>query len=175
MKFYAGIGSRETPTDVCTEMRAIAERLRVVGYVLRSGGADGADTAFERGASGTARIYLPWRGFNGRPGTVVGEVPELARIAARYHPVWDRLTRGAKALHTRNVAQVLGLAPEASRSAFVVCWTPRGSGSGGTGQALRIATAHQVPIYDLADAQRRCDFYAFLGLAEAGLPEHDLL
>ena len=53
--------------------------------------------------------------------------------------------------------QILGMGCK-SPSAMVVCWTPDGSTgittarTGGTGQALRIAFAHGVPIFNL---QRR--------------------
>jgi predicted Rossmann fold nucleotide-binding protein DprA/Smf involved in DNA uptake len=43
---YAGIGSRETPKEVLKSMTNYAKELSATGWVLRSGGADGADTAF---------------------------------------------------------------------------------------------------------------------------------
>jgi predicted Rossmann fold nucleotide-binding protein DprA/Smf involved in DNA uptake len=66
MKYYAGIGSRETPKDICLYMTAIAKRLASLGYTCNSGGADGADSAFERGAVINRQIFLPWDGFNKR-------------------------------------------------------------------------------------------------------------
>ena len=33
-----------------------------------------------------------------------------------------------------------------------MCWTPNAAISGGTGQALRIARAHSIPVYNLANA-----------------------
>ena len=62
---YAGIGSRKTPVHILSKMRRVAERLEVRGYTLRSGGADGADTAFEEGCK-RKEIFLPQPGFNGR-------------------------------------------------------------------------------------------------------------
>jgi hypothetical protein len=32
---------------------------------------------------------------------------------------------------------------------FIVCYTPGGSGQGGTGQALRVARAYNIPVTDL--------------------------
>ena len=46
---YAGIGSRSTPGNVCDVMTKIAWKLSDKGWVLRSGGARGADDAFYRG------------------------------------------------------------------------------------------------------------------------------
>ena len=37
-------------------------------------------------------------------------------------------------------------------SKFVVCWTPGGQLKGGTAQALRIATALNIPIINLGTA-----------------------
>lgn len=67
--FYTGVGSRETPNDVMKVMYKFAQKMALHGAVLRSGGADGADTAFEWGCDkkqGMKEIYLPWNGFNGR-------------------------------------------------------------------------------------------------------------
>ena len=47
---YTGIGSRETPHHILTLMTEIANILDNIGYTLRSGGADGADTAFALGS-----------------------------------------------------------------------------------------------------------------------------
>lgn len=47
--YYAGVGSRETPQDILNTMYKIGKYLASKGYTLRSGGAIGADTAFENG------------------------------------------------------------------------------------------------------------------------------
>ena len=47
--YYAGVGSRETPQDVLKIMWKIGKHLADKGYTLRSGGARGADAAFENG------------------------------------------------------------------------------------------------------------------------------
>jgi hypothetical protein len=99
------------------------------GLILRSGGADGADSAFEEGADSVfserfptnKRIYLPWEGFNGKRGIVVGDDPDLQEAAATWHPAWPRLSNGAKKLHTRNVAQIFGYGNEQQKSEFVLC------------------------------------------------------
>lgn len=157
MKYYAGIGSRETPDDVLERMTNYAVVLAERGYTLRSGAAAGADTAFERGASAFPErkaIYLPWVGFNGhQDGIIVGEDERLREIAVRHHPAWEKCFPGARALHTRNVAQILGHTEPIVLSDFVLCWTLKARGGGGTGQAIRIARTYGVPVYDLANAQ----------------------
>lgn len=75
MEAYAGIGSRDTPEDILRLMAVVAAKREDDGFILRSGGADGADTAFESGvvSSDMKEIYLPWKGFNGR-GTEVSDI-----------------------------------------------------------------------------------------------------
>ena len=152
-KYYAGIGSVLTPSDICQLMTQIAEELSQGGYILRSGHADGADIAFEAGAK-NAEIMLPWNGFNHAYKDDVRyflpvRYPESFTIAERFHPAWDKCSYNARCLHARNVFQILGTDLETPVK-FVVCWTPNGSGSGGTGQALRIAKSMDIPIFDLA-------------------------
>ena len=158
--FYAGIGSRETPPDVFAKMRRMAFELANVGWVLRSGGAPGADTAFEDGVRnskgdgvwtgpGEAKeIWLPWLGFNGNTSPLTPH-RDAYGMAEFYHPNWSACSKAARDMHARNCHQVLG-ADLKTKSAFVVCWTKDGLGGGGTGQAIRVARAHHIPVYDLA-------------------------
>lgn len=63
---FSGIGSRETPADVCRDMTSISAALARRGFTLRSGGAGGADLACEeKVADDRKEIFLPWKGFNG--------------------------------------------------------------------------------------------------------------
>lgn len=158
---YAGVGSRSTPAPILVMMRRLGRALDARGFTLRSGGAPGADSAFEAGAD-SAEVFLPWRGFSGR-GVPIGfdcPTPEAHALAARYHPAWANLSHAARRLHARNAHQVLGL-DLASPAAFVLCWTPDGavtetsSATGGTGQAIRIALANDVPVYNLARPEHR--------------------
>lgn len=158
-KYYAGIGSRETPNSIMVIMADIAETLAGLGFTLRSGGANGADTAFEDGCDrvrGEKLIYIPWNGFNGRRkhdrGIVTGASAEAEAIAMKFHPNWRACSQGARVLHSRNVSQILGVTLD-EPSSFVVCWTPNASGSGGTGQAIRIAKHYGIPVFDLGDRE----------------------
>ena len=65
MTIYTGIGSRKTPPFMCWVMTKLAQDLCAKQALLRSGGAGGADTAFEDGADWRKEVYLPWKGFNG--------------------------------------------------------------------------------------------------------------
>ena len=74
MGYYAGIGSRSTPPEVQLMMTQLAKALSYEGWVLRSGGACGADTAFEIGVPSPCnrQIFLPSRSFNGRSSDDIG-------------------------------------------------------------------------------------------------------
>lgn len=162
MKAYAGIGSHLTPPRVGARMRATAVRLEALGWTLYSGGnghprassasPDGADAWFESGVRdpANARIFLPWAGAFGHP-SPLHHVDERAHTIARtYHPAYHRLSSAGRLLMARNSYQVLG--PDLDDPvAFVVCWTPDGQASGGTGQALRIAADHDIPVFNLHD------------------------
>lgn len=148
---YAGIGSRETPAEILAIFASLAAWLARRGYTLRSGHADGADSAFESGCAsvgGPAEIYLPWRGFNGSNSELIWNSGDNSLAFARnYHPAFDRLSQGAQKLQARNTYQVLGYNLN-SPARFIVCWTPGGTASGGTGQAIRIARDRNIPVLD---------------------------
>ena len=149
-KYYAGIGSRKTPPDILEFMTKIATYLSNQKYILRSGGADGADSAFEDGViNNLKKIYLPWPGFNKSEEIFVPLSKEAFELSEKYHPTWKFLSQGAKKLHTRNCYQVFGEDLK-SRSEFIICWTVNGKITGGTGQALRIAQDSFIKIYNLA-------------------------
>lgn len=171
MKIYAGIGSRETPDHIAELMYEIAWKMADLGWVLRSGGAPGADRAFQRGCEAyhiankisnyNQEIFLPWEGFNGLhvnadTGHLIPYNSEAASIAETYHPRYKTLSRNAKLLMNRNSCQILGVDLKTPVK-FVVCWTPDASlgktskDTGGTGQALRIAFAYGIPIYNLGN------------------------
>lgn len=121
---YAGIGSRNTPEPVLGLMQRCATRLEALGYTLRSGGANGADSSFEAGCT-RKEIYLPWPGFNGRQSEFQAVCDKALTLAATIHPRWDRLGRAARNLMGRNCYQVLGRGLS-SPVDFVLCWTPDG-------------------------------------------------
>lgn len=127
-------------------MAVIAAELAGLGYVLRTGGADGADKAFMAGAD-KCELFLPWPRFNGCSSRFSMPTEDAIKMAEEFHPNWQACNDYARKLHGRNSHIVLGEHLN-SPVEFVLCWTPRGSGSGGTGQALRIARAHKIPIYD---------------------------
>jgi hypothetical protein len=143
-------------------MVLIAKRLAFAGAILRTGGADGADAAFLSGTivagmGDKVELYLPWREFNRHRSCRAGLYRPTSTaydLAAKHHPAWDKLGGAPRALHARNVHAVLG-ADCASPSDLLICWTQDGSlgrtsrRTGGTGQAIRVAVAHRVSIWNL--------------------------
>ena len=155
-RFYAGIGSRTTPTEILDLMTRVATRLNGLGYTLRSGGADGADTAFASGAGDRLQEFLPWRGFNGNTSSLHTVGGDALELASRVHPAFSRLGRPARLLMARNCYQVLGATLDDPVD-FVLCWTPDGAeteaertkATGGTGQAIALASRHAIPVFNL--------------------------
>ena len=158
-KIYAGIGSRQTPDNVCDLMVKIASFHAKKGNKLRTGAADGADSAFIHGHYKETRenieIYIPWDSFNGfydRDENVYsGCCYKSKSIASEYHPRWETLPESVKMLMARNTYQVLGKNLRTPVD-FVLCWTPfnrKGDPVGGTSQAIRIAKAYDIPVINL--------------------------
>lgn len=154
--FYTGVGSRKTPPEICAFMTGIAQRLAAHGYTLRSGGADGADTAFETGAGELKEIWLPYKGFNESTSRFILNKGPAFEIASTIHPVWHHLGYGAKLLHARNCHQVLG-ADLRTPSKFLICWTKGGGQYGGTATAIKLAMRWQIPVFNLYQGGDRPD------------------
>lgn len=145
-KIYTGIGSRKTPFTLKPFFKSVASTLATSGYTLRSGGASGADQFFEAGAT-DKEIYLPWKGFEKSDSSLYVISNEAYKMAEKYHPAWHKCTAGARKMHARNCYQVLGYDLK-TPTAFILCWTQGGKGTGGTAQALRIARDCDIPIHD---------------------------
>lgn len=158
MQRYAGIGARDTPPEVLVQMTTIARIAAEDGWLLRSGRAGGADSAFELGcdrANGKKEIWLPWRGFNQSKSphylvTGTAQCDQALAIAASLHPAWERCKRAARLLHARNVLQILGgdFHTPVDR---VICWTPNSAICGGTATALRLAQQYDIESVNLAN------------------------
>ena len=160
--YYTGVGPRQIPQDVYDRLYRLGAFLGSLGWVLRSGGADGADTAFEKGADsvgGQKEIYLPWKRFNKNPSSLFEVTPAAIEASLRFHPTAHLITKhGVRCIMGRNLYQVLGQTMD-TPSKFLVTWTPystmdalnHGKKIGGTGQAIRIADHYRVPLYNLSE------------------------
>lgn len=156
-KIYTGIGSRETPEPILRKMTEIAQILGNAGWTLRSGGASGADTAFEQGAT-LKEIYLPWKGYSGNTSPLYKISKEATKLAEQFHPAWNRCGKAAKLFHSRNVYQVLGYDLK-TPTQFIICWH---NGTGGTLQACRIAEAYKIPIFNMSEVDWKARLILFV-------------
>lgn len=169
---FAGVGSRETPEEIGLVMCAIARKLTDFGWTLSSGGADGADLAFESGVRAgdeRQRIFVPYRGFNGSKSTLTHIDPRAFEIAQRVHPAWDRCSDFARKAHARNAHQVLGRSLKDPVS-MTICWTKDGAvdaasahNAGGTRTAIVISAEHRVPVFNLRNDEVLWAFKRWVG------------
>lgn len=146
LKYYAGIGSRETPLDIQLLMYDIADYMGRKRFILRSGGAEGADEAFEKGAKDhkhPAEIFKPEEATQ-----------EAIDVASRCHPAWEKCDQFARKAHGRNAMILLGESLWVPVN-MVICWTPRGETIGGTGQAIRMAKEYFIRIINLYDKKNQ--------------------
>lgn len=171
-------------------MTALAHDL-AFHVTLRSGGAPGADTAFETGvakAKGYMDIYLPWKGFNKNASPLYGVCAAALEMASRVHPAWNALVKdgsypsAGQKLHARNCYQVLG--KDLNRpSLFVVCWTPDGAETsasrqrttGGTGTAIALGDRNGVPVFNLQKPGRGHDLLEFIRSRGLDAPRFEAL
>jgi hypothetical protein len=182
MKFYAGIGDhKSTPDHVLEAMELLSFNLGRAGWTLRSGGAEGADTAFERGAEraystcdcGLAphngdggfgpkpQIFLPVRNHRSNASELYTPSAQAFILAARFHPAWKYCGEFTRKLHARNMHIISGLELD-SPASFVVCWTVGGKDVGGTGQGIRYARSLGIPIFNLFDSDATSKLQNFL-------------
>ena len=124
------------------------------GHTLRSGGARGADKAFEDGCDlvneDLKQIYLPYRGFNKNESLLYGSSKAARAIAKAYHPNWKVLGDTARDFMGRNTYQILSK-DLATPTDFVICWTLGGRSVGGTSQAIRIAEDYNIPVINFGN------------------------
>jgi hypothetical protein len=174
MNYWTGVGSRETPEPILEIMSLIGKKLTDLGWVMRSGDAPGADSAFYAGCLKSENfgrfkpmVYLAGSPIRGRyhdpsmgfyNATLYDTWEDSRTIALRIRGSWigkggEELSEWGKGQHTRNVMQVLGhTLIEPSR--FLICWAipvgKRGLVKGGTGTAVKLALEEKIDVINLA-------------------------
>ena len=151
-EYYAGIGSRKIEKSTENFMAKFANVIENTSIILRSGGAEGSDKAFEKGVEKKANKNIFY----------ADDANLLSYFAAYlFHPAPYILSKNeyAKKLMARNTFQVLGdLSSDVIEpSLFVVCWTKDGvethkqrtKETGGTGQAISIADVFGIPVINV--------------------------
>lgn len=148
--YYAGIGSRNISPVVSQLMTDVAGVLETQGIVLRSGGAEGSDTAFEKGVvdPNNKVIYVAYKKKT-IPHGVVPPLEHFEHLAEQCHNHWHNCNEWARKLLTRNMSQILGHDPQNYiPSTFVLAYTQNGQYIGGTATAMRCADMFNVPIFN---------------------------
>lgn len=151
---YTGVGSRSTPEKYLEVCRKIAIFMSNRGYILRSGGAVGADAAFESGCNqvgGLKEIYLPWKNYNYNKSELYNISKNCYKLAKQFHPCYNKLSSGAAKLIARDGMQVLGKELN-DPTKLLICYAEiinNEEVKGGTGQAVRIARYYDIPVVNL--------------------------
>jgi hypothetical protein len=138
--YYTGVGSRDTPKEILEIMTKISSVLEKHNFILRTGDAKGADSAFIKGTTNSSNVEE----YNANHSKT-----EHFHITEKIHPAWDRCSEFAKKLHTRNLYQVMGLSLELP-SSFLICWTRNGKDIGGTRTAIIYSRDNNIPVFNLA-------------------------
>lgn len=166
-KFYTGIGSRKTPENILKLMTLISVKMEQLNYCLRSGGAEGADTAFSTSVKNKI-IYLPWKNFNNNldSSCIINSdnlpfYKEAEKIVLKLHDNPETLLKskneigkgsGLLKLHTRNIYQVRGHLQEPIYSKGVIYYSLVDKNKlplGGTKMAVTYALSLNIPCYNL--------------------------
>lgn len=153
MKFYAGIGSRTTPDFECEKLTRIAEILEKKGYILRSGGAEGADKAFEKGIFQVGMKEIL------RPSHATKEAEEMA---SKVHPAWHMCNEYVRKLHGRNAQIVLGKNLDHPIE-FMIAYTINPT-IGGTSIGIKLAKFNKIPVFNMAESSEAKALGEFIGL-----------
>lgn len=155
-KVITGIGSRKTPPDICDMMTEVGRYIFSRDWWCRSGHADGADYAFEKGAIDRCIVYLPWERFRypvapmlGVPYVLPNPIPQwcidsLEAIGVNTSSLQDTTLK----LFARNCMQLLGSTGNKPSNAVVV-WTQNGTATGGSGIAMKLAYKYGIPVYNM--------------------------
>ena len=158
-KYATIIGSRDITDQEKELLEQISFNLIRKGYILRSGGDDGSDSVVNY--FNNVEIIIPWDNFNGlyHDGKRIFSLKNLPdQIKAKeramsIHPAPDRLSDGAKMLHTRNIYQVIGPQGAAGTKSNIVIYCADegedGHPKGGTRTAVVYAKQLEVPTHNI--------------------------
>jgi hypothetical protein len=152
-KIISIIGSRETPSEILSQLTVISEFFAKNKWTLRTGGAVGADDAglmgFKKVKDSTVELYLPWQGYNEHYNGILWS-QENWNEASKHHPVWDELSLNSKIFHSRNIAIALGVTNQVFTD-VVICWTLEGEEKGGSAMVIKLAKLHKIPLFNLGN------------------------
>lgn len=156
MQYITIVGSRNVPRNIYLQLRDYGKEYALKSWILRSGGAEGCDSAGEEGfdmVAGTKEIYLAWKKENKKEGIVAPKLSNWDKAIEILKETLDsshfnNLNPVHLKLHGRNVYQILGQDLN-TPSNLMICYTLNGEAVGGTKTAILLAQKHNVPIINL--------------------------
>ena len=172
---YTSVGSRETPTEELMLQSKFVYLLNRAGALVRTGDCKLGGDLYTRHSvkfhPEAIEVYSP------------KDVSQAALdLAAKFHPYWHNCKDYHRLLHARNGYQVLGPLLN-DPSSFMLCYTASGAitheerlanfkATGGTGQAIALAEAHRVPVFNLGRSDHKAMIEDFV---YKGIPFHETL
>jgi len=178
-KYYTGIGSSNSkrskakkynPPKYALEMATkIGKKLETKGWILRSGGATGMDSAFEKLVSSKNKKIYTVDNFDFSPKNYDFCRKELESVMDKGYDL-DGYNKYAQLLLLRDVNQIIGspnMGDFMIKSRFVICWTPHTdyfkADIGGTRFAVRVALKYDIPVFNLVSEIDRNRINHWLG------------
>jgi hypothetical protein len=166
---YAATGNKEMPESFKPLIQRIGRNLEKAGYMLRTGGMEGLEDVIEKSAT-KLELHLPFKDFDGKNSKFTYTSDFVKGIAKMFHTSFDTLKPVVQTFLAKNVRLVLGKDGK-SPALFLVVWTEDGAETaaektfktGNSGNAIAIANAIKIPVFNLVrpDAERR--LYDFIG------------
>lgn len=147
------IGSRKTPEDICEIMSLIGKKLESRNWILRSGGAKGADLAAEKFVK-NKYIYTVKNFDFSEPNYSFCRNEVISILDKGFN--LDNYEKYARILLMRDINQVLGsvktsFLPSMFLIGFTFSENYNDSSIGGSRIAIRCALKHGIKVYNLVN------------------------
>ena len=160
---YAATGNKDMPESFKPMIQRIGRNLQEAGLILRTGGMEGLEDVIEKSAT-KLEVHLPFKDFDGKQSKFTYTSDFVKGIAKMFHTSFDTLKPVVQTFLAKNVRLVLGKDGK-SPALFLVVWTEDGAETtaektfktGNSGNAIEIANAIKIPVFNLArpDAEQR--------------------
>jgi hypothetical protein len=160
---YAATGNKDMPESFKPMIQRIGRNLQEAGLILRTGGMEGLEDVIEKSAT-KLEVHLPFKDFDGKQSKFTYTSDFVKGIAKMFHTSFDTLKPVVQTFLAKNVRLVLGKDGK-SPALFLLVWTEDGAETtaektfktGNSGNAIEIANAIKIPVFNLArpDAEQR--------------------
>lgn len=158
---FAGVGPRNTPSDVLAEMTAMGELFASLNWIGCSGFGQGADQAWlEKVPHKQQEVWLPWGNYNRaqldtdkeKRFRILVPTEVMNSIASKHYAQnWNAASQGVRLLMMRNVAIMLGNHGNQPVD-LVAYWQSEEnefSMFGGTNHGIRVAVEAGIPCFNI--------------------------